>query len=86
MTKWQAVMWEKAKSQGVIRYVIIYGMLLWGIPMVLMMGYMNDTFSQGLFTQKALVHTSLWLIIGLLFGGINWLNLKRQANKAKSRP
>ncbi len=75
--------WCKVREQGIYKYILIYGVLSFGLPMFLVMYFLiNKPSSSG----DALVQILIWLMAGLAFGLIMWvINERRFKNMALNK-
>lgn len=77
--------WENARARGKRRYVLVHGVLLWGMPMLLVM-------TAGIYVQRygwvwpngsteqvslMLFNLMIWPVGGYLFGAVMWKALER---------
>jgi hypothetical protein len=64
--------WGLIREKGKARYILVYGVLFWGIPMLVFMSFITNPFTNGLFSAAALIHCIVWLIGGLVYGFVMW--------------
>ena len=64
--------WEVTRVKGKLNFFLISGVLSYGLPMFIMMAFMNKPFTDGLTSPAAIIHCIVWPIAGLLFGVIMW--------------
>jgi hypothetical protein len=64
--------WEVTRAKGKLSFFLISGVLSYGLPMFIMMAFMNKPFSNGFTSQTAIIHCIVWPIAGLFFGVIMW--------------
>jgi len=64
--------WELTRSKGKLNFFLISGVLSYGLPMFIMMAFMNKPFVDGFTSKAAIIHCIVWPIAGLLFGVIVW--------------
>ncbi len=78
-TKW----WERTRKKGKTRYILVNGVLFWGVPMLIFMSFIGDRnpFSNGLFSAASLVHYIVWLGAGLVYGFAMWHYFERKYAK-----
>jgi len=75
--------WETARAKGMAHYILVRGVLSYGLPMFIAMTFFvhpND-----LSPKFIGISAVLWLIGGALFGVITWYLLERQYRKATQR-
>ncbi len=64
--------WERTRRDGQLRFVVVYGMLMWGRPLFAFM----VTLDWQRFLQESLAKqiaaAAIWLLGGAGFGGILW--------------
>ena len=77
------VRWQKTRTLGKRRYVLISGVLSYGLPMFVAMTFFvhRNDLSARFIAASAL----LWLTGGALFGLITWHIFERQYAKARTR-
>lgn len=80
-TKWWGITREKGKT----RYVLFNGFLLFGVPMLIFTSFMTNPFAHGVFSTTALVHCTVWLVAGLVYGLILWHWFERKFAKEKAK-
>jgi len=70
--------WEAVRAKGKLRFLIVQGLLCWGLPMALVMtGYLHLLKKQPLdLTLKLTV--PIFLIGGLLWASVLWFFLDRK--------
>lgn len=75
--------WEQLRKKGKAKYILIHGLLLWGIPMSLVANtYLH--FRGGIpWTPMIYYTTPIFLIASLLFGLLMWKFLENRYNKRK---
>ena len=79
--KWWALTREKGKPH----YILIHGVLLFGLPMLVFMSFLTNPFANGLFSGVALVHCGVWLVVGGIYGLIMWHYFERKFAKKKAK-
>ena len=78
-----AARWEKTRAMGKRRYVLISGVLSYGLPMFVAMTFFVHR--SDLSPNFIAVSAVLWLTGGALFGLVTWHIFERQFAKAKAR-
>jgi len=75
--------WEIARAKGKAHYILVGGVLSYGLPMFIAMTFFvhRDELSPKYIGISAV----LWLIGGALFGTIMWYFCERQYRKVKQR-
>jgi hypothetical protein len=74
--------WRQTRARGMKRFVLMTGVLSWGMPMFVVM-----TFSvrrADLSPTMIAISALLWAVGGALFGATMWLIAERQYRKATS--
>ena len=64
--------WEITRAEGKLKFFLISGVLSYGLPMLIIMAFMNKPFAHGVTSNAAIFHCVVWLLAGLLFGVIMW--------------
>jgi len=68
----QFVKWEAARAKGKLHFILVRGVLSWGLPMFIFMAFINKPFADGFTSEAAIVHYIVWPIAGVLFGVFTW--------------
>ena len=72
--------WEQTRAKGKAQYILLRGMLGYGLPMFIAMTFFvhrND-----LSASFIAISAVAWLIGGAAFGALTWLVFERQYRKA----
>lgn len=77
--------WEPTREKGKANYILIHGVLLFGIPMLIFMSFITNPFANGLFSAAVLVHCMVWLVAGLVYGLIMWHWFEYRFTKARAK-
>lgn len=66
--------WSKSRRKGKLKFILINGVLAWGMPMFFLMTFMlNDAFDEsGLIMSHVRINAVIWTITGLFFGISVW--------------
>lgn len=70
--------WQTVRSQGRFRYFLINGIVLYGIPLLIVMSLITRAFTHGLLAPEAMLHYIVWPLTGLLLGVLSWYNAEAQ--------
>jgi hypothetical protein len=72
--------WEKARAGGMLRFVLLRGVLSYGLTMFVVMTFIvhRDALSARFIAISAL----LWLVGGAVFGVLTWLLMERMYRRA----
>jgi hypothetical protein len=62
--------WEKKYSRGITRFLLLDGVVIWGIPSGMI--FMWLTISNGLDTMKFIATVLVWFIAGICYGLVVW--------------
>jgi len=62
--------WERTRSAGLARYILVHGILLYGLPLFLLMSFVVHR--QRLSPAFLLASALLWTLGGALFGWAMW--------------
>jgi hypothetical protein len=75
--------WEQLRKKGKAKYILIHGLLLWGIPMSAVANiYLH--YRAGIpWTPMIYYTTPIFLVCSLLFGFLMWKFLENRYNKQK---
>ena len=72
MIKERMEAWRRTREKGLARFVLVYGLMAWGMPMFVLMAFITEPFSKGLTSTPAIAHYIIWPVAGLLFGMALW--------------
>lgn len=64
--------WQQAQEQGLAKFVVMNGVLSWGLPMLIIIGYFNNVLGEGATVASVLIHCAIWFAAGGLFGLVLW--------------
>jgi hypothetical protein len=71
--------WEWTRRLGIYRYILLYGLLGWGLPMFLLMTFFVSQPPQSIpSTRVVLLSACLWLLGGIWFGWMTWRSSERK--------
>jgi hypothetical protein len=62
--------WERIRARGLRRYVLVHGMLAYGLPLFLLMTFVVHR--EHLAPRVVLVSAVAWAIGGAVFGWVMW--------------
>jgi predicted lysophospholipase L1 biosynthesis ABC-type transport system permease subunit len=62
--------WERTRAEGLARYILVHGIVLYGLPMFVLMTFVVHR--QRLSLAFVLASGLLWAIGGALFGWMVW--------------
>jgi len=74
--------WELTREKGQLNFILVTGLFLYGLPMFILMAFLNKPFADGFTSPAAIVHCVLWPIAGLLFGVSMWYFSESKYKKA----
>lgn len=75
--------WERLRKKGKIKYIIINGMLLWGLPMAVIMNIYFHYRADYPWFPSIYYITPIFLIGGIIFGSIMWSILEKRYQAQK---
>ena len=64
--------WKQTRAKGKLNFILFSGVLSYGLPMFIIMAFMNKPFTDGFTSEAAIVHCVVWPLAGLLFGVLMW--------------
>ena len=73
--------WRAIRAKGLWRYMLVSGVLAWGVPMFLVMTFVVNrqrAENVGLIALQLVI----WLVGGAMFGTTMWYVMERQYRKA----
>ncbi len=75
--------WELLRKKGKAKYILIHGLLLWGLPMSIVANtYLH--YRGGIpWTPMIYYSTPIFLLCGVLFGFLMWKFLENRYHKQK---
>lgn len=78
--------WEKQRKVGVLRFILVRGVVAWGAPMLLVM-YVMPTLTSGrtFAIESLLLNLGLWATAGAVFGAAIWYGSEANYRKLKRR-
>ena len=84
MKPYNPAKWNAIRAKGKTRFILIRGVLLWGLPMLVFMSFITKPFTNGFLSPAALVHYVAWIFAGVVFGVFLWFVLERKHKKETS--
>ncbi|RUO22561.1 hypothetical protein CWE08_05135 [Aliidiomarina iranensis] len=81
MREREVVAWQEARVKGFGKFVLIHGVLSWGLPMLLIIGYFNNVLGPNASASSVLIHCIIWFVAGALFGIVLWFVNERRYKK-----
>lgn len=85
MNRKQINNWKKIRNKGKLNYIIMHGVLQWGLLIFIIMTLINQPFSNGFSSQSAITHYIICLVAGIIFGMVTWFILERNYIKATNK-
>jgi hypothetical protein len=73
--------WESTRTKGKLNFVLFTGVLSWGLPMFILMAFMNKPFADGFASKSAIIHYIVWPLAGVFFGVLTWYMSERKYKK-----
>ena len=73
--------WESTRTKGKLKFVVITGVLSWGLPMLIVMAFMHKPFVDGFISKAAIIHYVVWPLAGVVVGLLTWYLSERQYKK-----
>lgn len=74
--------WQKTRAKGKGQFILVRGLLAWGLPMFLIMTFMvNKPVSGNMSPGVIALNALLWAIAGLAFGYFTWAFSERAYQK-----
>jgi len=66
--------WSKSRKKGKLKYILINGVMAWGLPMFIVMTFfVNTAFDEsGLLMSHVKTDAITWIIMGLFVGIFTW--------------
>lgn len=78
--------WETRRSLGALRFIVVRGALAWGGPMFLAMHLLPTALRGAPMTlTAALIHLTLWVTAGAVFGAALWFGSESNYRQLKQR-
>ena len=72
--------WQATRSRGRTRYLLVTGVLSWGVPMFVVMTFFVSPPKQ-MSPSALLLSAVVWFLGGLLFGYMMWIVGERRYNR-----
>ena len=82
MKKEEMKSWREARKKGFGKFVLVNGLIAWGLPMFIGMAFINNPYSEGFASRAAIVHYITWPLAGILYGVAVWFISEHRYNKA----
>jgi peptidoglycan/LPS O-acetylase OafA/YrhL len=77
-----AAKWEKEKSKGKKRFILVFGVLYFGFPMSATMTFIQYQKTEPIHPEAFIViHVLTWVFSGALYGWMMWKVFERQYRK-----
>ncbi|WP_102798074.1 hypothetical protein [Bowmanella denitrificans] len=73
--------WQQTRAAGKGKFILINA-VAWGLPMLLIMLYINQPFADGWWSKAVCVHLLVWPLAGLAFALILWHLTERKYQRA----
>ena len=74
--------WEETRKKGKFNYVLVNGLLAWGLPMfVVMTFFVMRKKDEPLRPDLVAVSAALWALGGLSFGWVTWMISEKKYQK-----
>jgi hypothetical protein len=64
--------WSEQRQKGIWKFILLNGVLSWGLPMMIAMAFISKPFEQGFTVKAAAIHCTVWIFAGVLFGLCLW--------------
>ncbi|HBI03070.1 MAG TPA: hypothetical protein DDY49_03450 [Paenibacillaceae bacterium] len=74
MNNYQNEQWKKTRSKGKMRFILLRGVLGWGLPVGLIHSIWTH-WNDGIMTMVQ--STIIFMICGLIFGAIYWMFMEK---------
>jgi hypothetical protein len=76
--------WEKTRKLGIVKFILIYGVLLWGVPVgIIWTIIMEIIFLGNAWFSTLIIALIVFPISGIAFGSIMWHYAENNYNKLK---
>ncbi|MDZ7656004.1 MAG: hypothetical protein U0997_08660 [Sulfurimicrobium sp.] len=74
--------WQKMRAKGKGRFILIRGLLAWGLPMFMIMTFVANKPASGQMSPGMIaLNAFIWAIAGLVFGYFTWAVSERAYQK-----
>lgn len=80
----RAQRWERIRAKGPIHFVIVYGVLAWGIGTALLFSLFMSLIA-GWDLTRLLLALLLFPLGGFIWGGVTWVVSERRHNRTTNR-
>ena len=77
----QLVKWKETRKKGVLRFVLVSGVLSFGLPMFVAMTLFRER--GNLSPQLLAISVVVWSLAGAVFGAAMWFFQERQLRKSE---
>lgn len=82
MNKKQRAIWERTRAKGMWRFVLLYGVLLWGGLMIVVRSVFDFFVSSPRLLDNLTVHVPIFVVAGFIFGLAMWLIAEHKYRKS----
>lgn len=74
--------WQKMRAKGKSQFILIRGLLAWGMPMFMVMTFMVNKPASGHMSPGMIaLNAFIWAVAGLVFGYVTWAVSERAYQK-----
>lgn len=74
--------WEVTRQKGKGRFILLNGVVSWGIPMFVLMTFVLNRGPEIKRTPSMILISALiWILGGVMFGGVTWFFAERKYQK-----
>lgn len=75
--------WSKTREKGIKKFILVNGLLGWGLPMFLVMTFIINKPYNGEWSPSLILFSAvIWTLGGLAFGYFTWGSAERAYKKA----
>lgn len=76
----QVERWARVRARGMPQFLLVTGLLGYGLPMFAIMTFVVDRRAKSL--PEVAIAAAIWLVAGLLFGLVLWSFMERRYRRA----
>lgn len=73
--------WQTTRQQGKFKFILIRGLLSWGIPMFVIMTFIFNRSEREFTTLYLVVNAAIWGVAGIAFGALMWHITENRFNR-----
>ncbi len=73
--------WQTTRQQGTFKFILIRGLLSWGLPMFVIMTFIVNRSEREFTALYLAVNAAVWGVAGIAFGALMWHITENRFNR-----